>query len=384
MITRLIKLPRRKSFFLFGPRGSGKSTLLKQLFSTETTLFIDLLDPEEENRFALKPSELEAIILALPKKIIRIVIDEIQKIPKLLDVVHLLIEKTNKTFILTGSSARKLKYGGSNLLAGRAFVYNLQPFSFLEIGKEFDLSMALQYGTLPRVFTLLKNEKSKFLQAYAITYLKEEIWGEHLIRKLDPFRKFLEVAAQCNGKILNYANISRDVGVDDKTIKEYFTLLEDTLIGFFLEPYVGSFRKRLSLKPKFYFFDCGVTKALTRTLSLPLREGTSAYGETFEHFVILECVKLAGYFKPEYRFSYLYTKDGVEVDLVVERPGLPHLLIEIKSATDVSKEHLRQFIKISQDFKNCKAVCFSNAKYAAKHSNVTVLPWQEGVKKYFI
>jgi predicted AAA+ superfamily ATPase len=181
---------------------------------------------------------------------------------------------------MTGSSARKLKRGGANLLAGRAFVYHLFPFSFVEVGEMFDLEKALNWGMLPQIFaTRTNDDRVRFLQAYAYTYLKEEIAAEQIVRKLGPFRRFLEVAAQCNGKIINYAKIASDVGVDDKTVKEYFLTLEDTLIGFFLEPFQHSFRKRLSHKPKFYFFDLGVTKALARTLTVELRPSTSAYGE---------------------------------------------------------------------------------------------------------
>jgi uncharacterized protein len=201
---------------------------------------------------------LKAIVEGLPETVTHVVVDEIQKLPKLLDIVHSLIEKTNKYFILTGSSARKLKYGGANLLAGRAFVYHLFPFSFLELKDNFNFSTAMQFGMLPKLWSYdTDEERSLFLQAYAFTYLKEEIRGEQLTKNLDAFRRFLEVAAQCNGKIINYANLARDVGVDDKTIKEYFTILEDTLVGFLLEPFQHSFRKRLSQKPKFYFLMWG-------------------------------------------------------------------------------------------------------------------------------
>src|SRR5262249_49338830 len=155
--------------------------------------------------------------------------------------------ETNKIFVMRGSSARKLKREGVNLLAGRAFVFHLFPLTFLELGDQFDLDFVLQWGSLPQVFGFdEKNERSQFLLAYANTYLKEEIWNEHFIRNLNPFRKFLEVAAQRNGKIVNYSNIARDVGVDDKTVVSFFSLLEDTLVGFFLEPFHNSFRKRLS------------------------------------------------------------------------------------------------------------------------------------------
>jgi predicted AAA+ superfamily ATPase len=264
-------------------------------------------------------------------------------------------------------------------------VYHLFPFSFLELGEKFQLSEALHWGMLPRIIHLdTSEEKLRFLQAYAQTYLKEEIWHEQLIRNLDPFRRFLEVSAQCNGKIINYKNIADDVGVDDKTVKNYFNLLEDTLVGFFLEPFQHSFRKRLSQKPKFYYFDTGVVRSLTRTLSLPLKPGTSAYGDVFEQFVIIESLKAANYYQPEFRFSYLKTKDDAEIDLVVERPGLPVLLIEIKSNTHIKPHDLSSFIRLSQDFPNAEVVCFSNDPHPKQIAHITVLAWQEGIKKYFV
>lgn len=384
MLNRLLKLPKKQSFFVFGARGCGKSTLLETDFSCQTTLFITLLDPQTEDRFARNPGELKAMIDAMPPEVTHVVIDEIQKQPRLLDVVHELIEKTSLYFLLTGSSARKLKYGEANLLAGRAFVYHLYPFSYLELKELFDMQQALQFGMLPRLFSFeADEERILFLQAYALTYLKEEIWAEQLTKKLDAFRKFLEVAAQSNGKIINYSNIARDVGVDDKTIKEYFSILEDTLIGYILEPFQHSFRKRLSQKPKFYYFDIGVSRALARQLSLPLLPGTSAYGDAFEHFIILECMKLANYFYTEYRFSYLRTKDDAEIDLIVERPGKPLLCIEIKSSANVSSENLQTFMRLSREISDCEAICLSNDSYAKKIEHVTVLPWREGVKKYF-
>lgn len=384
MIERLLKLPPDHSLLLFGARNTGKSTLLQQTYSKETSISFDFLDPILEDRFARNPNELKQIVLGLPENITHIIIDEIQKVPKLLNVIHFLIKETKKKFIMTGSSARKLKYGGANLLAGRAFVYHLFPFSFLELKSNFNLSDALHWGLLPSIYNLnTNNERMKFLQTYALTYLNEEIWAEHFIKKLDPFRRFLEVAAQTNGKIINYANIARDVGVDDKTVKEYFHLLEDTLVGFFLEPFHHSFRKRLSAKSKFYFFDTGVCRALARHLSLPLQKSTSNYGEVFKHFIINECYKLANYFYPEYKFSYMMTKDEAEIDLVVDRPGLPLLFIEIKSKNSVSAENLRSFQQLVNDFPNCDAICLSTDTYIKKINNITIYPWMEGIQKYF-
>ena len=384
MFPRFRRYSNKRSLFLFGPRGTGKSTLLRHWFHQEACLWLDLLDSSVEDRFFRNPQELYSIVKALPDAIKTIIIDEIQKVPKLLDEVHRLIEEMDKIFILTGSSARNLKRGGANLLAGRAFVYHLHAFSSFELKDQFNLEEALRWGTLPRIFNLEgEEEKSAFLRSYADTYLKEEIWSEQVVRKLQPFRRFLEVAAECNGKIINYANISRDVGVDDKTIKEYFSILEDTMIGFYLEPFHHSFRKRLVGKPKFYFFDPGVVRSLSRRLSIPLTPKTAAYGEAFEHFVILEFIRLASYFKPDYRFSYFRTMSDVEVDLVVERPGKPLLCIEIISTEIIDKPCIKSFINITKDIPNCEAIVLSQDRFMKKFDHVTCYPWKKGIEASF-
>lgn len=384
LITRLLQLPIDESFFLFGPRGVGKTTLLKSLPWFSKSIYINLLLANEEKRFAANPDELIAIVKALPAEITHVIIDEVQKLPKLLDVVHHLIEATTKKFVLTGSSARKLKHGGANLLAGRAFVYHLHPFTYLEQSSAFKMIDAMQWGMLPKIFEYAHTEKKQlYLEAYTNTYLKEEIWAEHFIRELDPFRKFLEVAAQANGKIVNFSNIARDVGTHDKNIQQYFSILEDTLLGFFLEAFQHSFRKRLSKTPKFYFFDLGVVRALTMQLSLPLKNSTSLYGESFEHFVILQCKQLADYYHRNYRFSYLKTKDDAKIDLVVERPGLPILFIEIKSSENVQAIQLGTLKRMAEDFGECEAVCFSQDQYPKEYDGIRIWPWMTGVEFYF-
>jgi len=385
LIKRIQNLSQKQNIFIFGPRGAGKSTLLRELFPSDRCLYLDLLNPKTEDRLIKNPSDLMDMVKALPDNITHIIIDEIQKIPKLLDVVHLLIEQKQKLFIMSGSSARKLKAGASNLLAGRAIVYNLYPLSFLEIGEKFVLDQALHFGTLPKLNELeTEKEKQQYLMSYVYTYLKEEIKSEQLVRNLNPFRRFLEVAAQCNGKIINFANIARDVGTNEANIKEYFSILEDTLLGFFLEPFVHSFRKRLSHKPKFYLFDTGVIGALNNMLPIPLQASNSYYGELFEHYIILECIRLSHYYDKYYRFSYLKTKDDAEIDLVVERPGKPILFIEIKSSNNVRPEQLRNFIALAKDFGACEAICLSNDPYARQVDCVKILPWQQGLRQLFI
>lgn len=386
MAKRLLQLTTTYSVLLLGARGTGKSTLVRKTYPEAGNLYIDLLDPEEEARFSRRPNTLIDLVEAMSPEARYVIIDEVQKQPKLLDVVHLLLEsrKCAKYFILTGSSARKLKMAGVNLLAGRAFVYHLFPFSYLECEEQFQLEDALKYGMLPKVFEFkVFEDKQRFLQSYALTYLKEEVWLEHLVKELEPFRRFLEVAAQANGKVLNYANISRDVGVDDKTIKRYFSILEDTLLAFMLEPYHHSFRKRLKSAAKFYFFDVGVARALAQMLTLSPKEGTSYYGELFESFIIIECKKLASYYYFEYKFSYLMTGAGLEIDLVVERPGQPTLCIEIKSSRLVDDKSVHALQKISEEMGHCEAVCFSNEPRRRKIGEVMIYPWAEGIRHYF-
>lgn len=383
--NRTLNLPKNRSLFLFGPRNTGKSTYIKSHFDTDSRIYIDLLKAETLARFTRDPDELYNLVVNLPNHITHVIIDEVQKIPALLDSVHRLMGETEKYFVLSGSSARKLKKGGANLLAGRAFVYDMFPLTHIELGDVFDLDSALEWGTLPDIYKCSDDEEKKeFLFAYAHTYLKEEIWEEHAVSNLSPFRRFLEVAAQSNGKQINFSKIARDVGVTDTTIKTYYSILEDTLIGFFLEPYVGSFRKRLSKQPKFYLFDTGVNRALAFNTDVKLLPHTNGYGNAFEHFIILECIRLASYYRLRYRFSYLRTRDDVEVDLVVERPGQPLLCIEIKSTTQLTKEKITSFINISKDIPNSEAVCVCNDEFPQVIEHVTVLPWRSALKKYFV
>ncbi len=383
MINRIITHQKNNSFFLFGPRGTGKSTWLQQEFSKIPHLYIDLLNPDEEERLAKNPGALLAQIESLPKTCQWIVIDEVQKLPKLLDVAHLCIEKHHKLFALTGSSARKLKRGHANLLAGRAFMYHFFPLTHLELGTQLDLHQALQWGSLPKLLQLQDpQDKIRYLRTYTQTYLKEEIVAEQVIRKLDPFRMFLEIAAQQNSEILNFSNIARDVGVDTVTIQSYFQILQDTLMGFLLPPFHESIRKRQRTNPKFYFFDLGVKRALEGNIGLDLPEGNYGYGKTFEHFVILEALRLNAYFEKDYRFSYLRTKESAEIDLIVERPGAPLALLEIKSAKQVDERDIRTLRAFKGDMKQkTEAYCLSRDPIPKMIEGIHLLPWEMGLKK---
>ena len=213
MFRRLLQTTHSRSFFLFGARGTGKTTYIKDRFDPKTSMYVDLLDPEIEDAYRRTPHRLENQVRALPDTVEWVLIDEVQRAPRLLDIVHRLIESSRKRFVLTGSSGRKLRRGASNLLAGRAFVYNLYPLTVPELGDSLKIDEALRWGTLPEIYSLRGEEdKQAFLRAYALTYLKEEIVAEQIVRRLDPFRHFLEVAAQSNGMIVNYANICRGCG----------------------------------------------------------------------------------------------------------------------------------------------------------------------------
>ena len=381
MIQRLCPLSTSRSFFLFGPRGTGKSTLLEQWSKKQDVELYDLLDPKTEAELNHHPE----LILErwLANKTEWIIIDEIQKNPKLLDLVQKGIPKHKIKFALTGSSARKLRRGTANMLGGRASEFHLHPFTHNELSNDFNLMETLSWGSLPEIISLDNKEKSRALFSYVSTYLKEEVLVEQLIRKIEPFRKFLEIAAQMNGKILNYAKISKDSGVEEKSVARYYQILDDTLIGFFLEPYERSIRKRQSQKAKFYFFDCGVTRALQNQLGLPLTEQTYSYGDLFEQFVILEFIRLNDYYEKRFKFSYLLTKDNVEVDLLIERPGKPTVLIEIKSSKENISDHGKSLKSIGSSFHNPKLYVLNNAEKPIMRDNIKFINWKKGIHEIF-
>ncbi len=389
MIPRMIKPSHSSSFFLFGARGTGKSTFIKQQFlkglAAQEIITIDLLLPETEDLYARNPERLKAEVLAQKdaKALKWVLIDEVQKVPRLLDVAHHLIETHKIKFILTGSSARKLKRGSANLLAGRAFVNALYPFCSFELGSGFDLEQALHWGTLPKI-TVLNNDQDRmqFLRAYALTYLKEEIQVEQLVRRLDPFRAFLEVAAQCNGTVLNFSSIARDVGaIDHKTVLSYFQILEDTHLGFLLSAYSRSVRKAQGTHPKFYFFDTGVKRALDQTLDVVLKPKTSAYGDAFEHWVILEAFRLNEIFMKDFKFSYFQGRD-LEIDLVLSKPA-GDVLIEIKSAARVDPSKVKRMASVVKDFPRSKGYYLSQDSTPQQIAGIRCLPWQTGLKEIF-
>ncbi len=384
MIQRHCKLSKTNSFFLFGARGTGKTTLLHELFPKKDTVFIDLLNVSLFEEFLFDINRFEALIDSKENKNKRVVVDEVQKLPRLLDVIHKQIHERKRQFVLTGSSSRRLKQKGTNLLAGRAWVYHLYPFSSFEIKEKFELKSALEWGGLPEtVLAKNKEDAREYLNAYVGTYLEKEIQQEQWVRKLHPFRKFLAIAAQMNGKVINKSKIARDVGVDDVTVSHYFEILEDTLLGIMLPAFHLSVRKAQKQAPKFYFIDPGIKRALSKTLTVELLPQTFAFGEAFEHWVLLEIIKNASYHRKDWTYSYLRTKDGVEIDLIVHRPeGL--LLIEIKSGDRVDKDDIKSLETLGKDIDpKADQWLISNDPLERHFGSVRAFHWQKALKELF-
>ncbi len=381
MFQRIVKPSETHSFFLFGPRGSGKSTLLQSYFQQENCLRIDLLLDSTESRYSKNPDLLLSDVTA--KNYDWVIIDEVQKIPKLLDIVHKCMVEKKIRFALTGSSARRLKRYGSNLLAGRAFLYYLFPLTSSELKSDFQLLEALQWGTLPQIFSYQNTaEKKMFLRSYVQTYLKEEVLQEQLIRNIHGFRDFLEIAAQMNGKSLNFSKIGRECGLDSKTVKEYFQILEDTLIGFWLPAFHSSVRKSQTFQPKFYFHDLGVVHALEGSLDSPPVPGTSSFGQYFEAFFVNEVFRLNTYFQMDFKLSYYQTSHGGEIDLVLSK-GRKKILVEIKSTTQVDHQEVLHFERLAQAFHPCEKYYISQDPVSSKISEVHCLHYQEFLKSFF-
>lgn len=360
---------------MFGARGTGKSTLLQGLFS-ESVLTFDLLEDETFDRLLREPKILEEACQG--SKYEWIVIDEVQRLPKLLNTVHRMIEKKKQKFALTGSSSRKLKRGSANLLAGRAFVNQLFPLTSLEIGKEFDLLDALKWGTLPKVLSLATAaEKKAYLRSYGLTYVKEEVQAEQIVRKLEPFREFLTVAAQMSGKVINFSSISREVGAQVPTVQSYYQILEETYLGFLIPQFHRSIRKSQMAAPKFYFFDNGVARSLEASLDSIPAPGTSNFGDLFEAFMIQEIFRLNQYYGKDFRLSFYRTKAGTEIDLILSK-GRQLILIEIKSAELIDEVHLRQFTRHCEDFGSTyQAFYVSRDPVSRLVGKVQCLPWGE-------
>ncbi|MGE5342424.1 MAG: ATP-binding protein [Candidatus Omnitrophota bacterium] len=381
-IERTIKLPKNKSFFLFGPRQTGKSTLLKKQFSSQDTLYYDLLKTEIYRKLLARPeifrNEVQAAINSNNQPLY-IIIDEVQRIPELLNEVQYLIESCAPcVFILSGSSSRKLKRCHANMLAGRAWTFHLHSFSYAELKDIFDLFSVLKYGSLPGVYLNTDEyEKREILHSYVETYIKEEIEIEANIRNLSAFLRFLPIAAHQNGELINYSNIARETEVSSHVVREYYKILEDTLLGFFLLPYDRSIRKKMSKQPKFYFFDPGVVTALTNRLRVDPAENSYEFGRAFEHFVILEIIKLNHYNRLDLVLSFYRTERGAEVDCIIETPAGKILAIEIKSTVSPTSTMLKGLYSFKEKVPEAQLILACRVERAQIMKDVKVLPWQD-------
>lgn len=378
MITRQLTPPEKHSFFLFGPRQTGKSTLMGSVFSKERALYFDLLKAREHHRLSAEPSLFRDEVDRRDKKITHVVVDEIQKLPGLLDEIHSMIESENPPyFCLSGSSARKLKRAHANLLAGRAWTYRLYPLTHRELGDRFRLERALALGTLPIIYLSEEKEARKILKSYVETYLKEEIQAEALVRNLGGFLRFLPLAAEENGNLINFSNLSRETGTSYKTIQEYYRILEDTLLGFLLYPYSKSVRRRLVKQPKFYFFDTGVQRAITGKVRVELAPRTAEFGRAFEHFMILEIMRLADYGELDYQFSFYRSTAHAEVDLIIRTPRDRVFAVEMKASDAPHSAQLTGLQSFAEIEPKAELYCASLAPRRRVTSGITILPWQD-------
>jgi uncharacterized protein len=366
-------LLEKKSIFLLGPRATGKSFLIRQELANQAVI-LDLLKSDLYLRLSAYPWELEAIIdAALERQPANfIVLDEIQKIPLLLDEVQRLIESRHLRFLLTGSSARKLKHGHANLLAGRAWTAHLYPLSWSEI-PEFNLDHYLRYGGLPAIYPSDNPEEE--LAAYVNTYLYEEIQAEGFVRKLPQFSRFLNVAALSNGQLLNFAKLASDTAIPASTIREYYSILEDTLLGFMLEPFTKSKKRKAIATAKFYLFDTGITHALAQTKTL--ERNTDIYGRSFEHWIGMELLCYLSYRRIRELLGFWRTKYLQEVDFVID----DQIAIETKATKQVSQRDIRnlQILKEENIFK--KYYLISQDPTETKANDIWCLHWSTFLEK---
>ena len=354
------------SVFLWGARQVGKTTLLEQIYPQAR--YYDLLQAQEFERFLRRPSLLREELESMKEGEL-VIIDEIQKVPQLLDEIHALIHKKKIRFILSGSSPRKLIRSGANLLGGRALKKILFPLVSAEI-PDFDLTKAVNNGLIPRHY-MINNPWERF-RAYIGVYLNEEIREEALSRNLKSFSRFLEVAALSNGEMIVYKNIAQDCGIDHRTVKDYFEILIDTLIGYLIPGFTATVKRRAIQAPKFYFFDVGIANyLLNRKNILP---GTEIFGHSFEHLIIQELIAYLGYTQSTENITYWRTSSGYEVDVII---GNGRIAIEIKSTDEVKSRHLKGLKAFIEDFPQARAIVVSLDKYSRIMNGVEIIPAEQ-------
>ena len=372
MFTRILKLniENNNSAFLWGPRKTGKSFLLGQLFAESTSF--DFLKSDLLFRFSKNPSLLREELLHLEasgKLKQPIILDEVQKVPSILDEVHWMMENKKWQFILCGSSPRKLKRGHANLLGGRAWRFEMFPLVTAEI-PGFDLLTALNHGLIPSHYTEKNYKRS--LKAYVNDYLKEEIMSEGLVRNLSGFARFLDSVGYSHGEMVNFLNISRDCGVDAKTVKAYYQILVDTMLGVFIYPFAKkSGRQIIMSTPKFYLFDVGVAGHLLKREIL--EERGDAFGRAFEHFILMELLAYRSYSEKDFKIDYWRTKDGTEVDFVLDDGKIA---IEVKGGRNIDSSSIRPLRVFTEEYKPEKTILVNNETMPRLIDNIELTPWK--------
>ena len=361
MYHRIFDIENRldEAMFLFGGRQTGKSTLLKGRFPK--AVYIDLLKSDVRNRFKQHPEEFRESLLRYPPETL-VIVDEIQKVPDLLDEVHWLMVEKGLWFILSGSSARKIKKSGANNLGGRAIPETLFPLVSAEI-PDFDLERAVQNGMIPRHY-MVANARNR-MRAYIDLYLKEEIIEEALVQNVDEFVRFMEVAAIMDGEILNYENVASDCEVSANTVKAYYKILVDTLLGFEVPAYRKVIKRKLYKSPRFYYFDVGIANHLTKRYHLAPK--TPEYGHAFEHLIMQEIVAYLGYTNSDEELTYWHTYENLEVDAVI---GDARVAIEIKSKEHIDHDDKKGVTEFAKEHPDTKQIIVSKDRISRRSGDV--------------
>ncbi|MCX6270797.1 MAG: AAA family ATPase [Bacteroidetes bacterium] len=370
-IERLLKieLPAGQSAFLWGPRKTGKSTLLRGLFPESK--FFDFLNTDLFFRFTNRPALLGEELDALPTEQLRkpIILDEVQKIPHILDEVHRLIENKGIQFVLCGSSARKLKRGQSNLLGGRAWRYELFPLVTAEL-RDWSLLDVLNKGMIPSHFQ--QPDAKRSLRAYVQDYIMEEVIQEGLVRNIPSFSRFFDSVGFSHGEMTNYLNISRDCGIDSKTVREYYQILIDTLMGIMIDPYKRrQNRMVITRTPKFYLFDTGVAGVITKRYIS--EERGELFGKAFEHFILMEIVAFRSYHSLDFQIGYWRTKTGLEVDFIL---GDGEIAIEVKGANRLDSKDLKGILTFTNELNPRKSIIVCNEPTERRVDKISIMPYR--------
>ncbi len=371
MFSRVLPLPKKpsQSLFLWGPRQTGKTTLLKNVYPK--AFRVDLLQNDLMMRYLRAPSVFREEVMALPAGQV-VVIDEVQKVPALLDEVHFMIQEKGRVFVLCGSSARKLKRGHANLLGGRALRYELLGLSRQEIGASFDLQMALNTGVLPAHYG--HKNISLALRGYVENYLREEILHEGLTRNLPVFSDFLRIAAIGDTEIVNLSNIARESGVSVATVRDHYGILTDTMIGAFLPAYTQRQKRRTIQAPKFYFRDVGVVNHLARRGKI--EPGSELFGKAFENWMFHELSVHSCYSEKFYDLTHWRLTTGVEVDFIL---GAAEVAIEVKAKDRITSDDLKGLMEFKKEYPKVKDMIVVSLEPRARltESGIRILPYQE-------